>query len=324
MTSDWQRCTNDRVFTPNERREPVSGDELRRRMAQELLGVVPGDRLPTMRSMGSTLGASLGAVHQTLVKLEEAEAIDVDRRHGRGAVMLGRSVGRLWWEAEHEPLVVSLPLPTAPRIQGLATAIKALLAAHDVAAYLIFMRGARRRLEGLRRRQCHVAVMSGLSAQAIAGPAEELILELPDRSFVQEHRVYYIDRPGRGDQIERAIIDEDSSDFDILTRLEFGATDTELVPATYMQCLRLIEEDRADAAILDAEEDIVARLPRTIRDRPLGEHVRAEIGERNTRAALVGRRGETSVRRVLEACLDPGQLLRIQADVLRRDRVPEY
>lgn len=220
--------------------------------------------------------------------------------------------------------MLSLPLPTAPRIQGLATAIKALLSANEVLAYLIFLRGARRRLAGLRRGQCHIAVMSGLSAEAIAGPAEELILELPDQSFVREHRVYYAERPGRGSQIERAIIDEDSSDFDILTRLEFGETDTRLVPATYMQGIRLIEEDRADAAILDAEEDIVARLPRTVQDRPLSDHVRAEVHERNTRAALVGRRGEASVRRVLDACLHPDELLRIQQDVLRRDRVPEY
>jgi hypothetical protein len=312
------------MFTPDERQQPLSGDELRRLLAHDLLALQPGDRLPTVRALAGRHGASLGAVHQAVVRLEELGAIDVDRRHGRGAVLLGRSPGRLWAEAEREPLVISLPLPTTPRIQGLATAIKALLTAGDVAAYLIFLRGARQRLAALRHRQCHVGVMSTLAAGSMTSPTEELILELPAHSYVLEHRVYYVDRPGRGDRIGRAVIDEDSADFDILTRLEFAGTDTQLVPATYMQFQRLIDEDRADAAILDAEEDIVARLPSTVRDRPLSAGARAGVGDRNTRAAFVGRTGELAVRRVLEACLDPAELLRIQADVIRRDRVPEY
>jgi hypothetical protein len=312
------------MFTMDERTDPLSGDELRRRLARDLLALKPGDRLPTVRAMAGRHGASLGAVHQAVVRLEDVGAIQVERRHGRGAVLLGRSPGRLWAEAEREPLVISLPLPTAPRVQGLASAIKALLVAQDVAAYLIFLRGARQRLAALRHRQCHLAVMSSLSAGAMLTPDEELIVELPPQSYVLEHRVYYVDRPGGGGRIGRAVIDEDSADFDILTRLEFAGSETRLVPATYMQFERLIDEDRADAAILDAEEDIVARLPATIRDRPLSKAVRAAIGDRNTRAAFVGRAGEPAVRHVLEACLDPGDLLRIQADVVRRDRVPEY
>lgn len=312
------------MFTADERAEPLSGDELRRRLARDFLALEPGDRLPTVRALAGRHGASLGAIHQAVVRLEEVAAIEVDRRHGRGGVLLARSPGRLWAEAEREPLVISLPLPTAPRVQGLASAIKALLVAQDVAAYLIFLRGARQRLAALRHHQCHLAVMSSLAAGAMATPDEELVLELPASSYVLEHRVYFVERPGDDGRIGRAVIDADSADFDILTRLEFAGSGTQLVPATYMQFERLLDEDRADAAILDAEEDIVARLPATIRDRPLSDRVRAEIGDRNTKAAFVGRTGEPAVRRVLAACLDPTDLLRIQADVVRRDRVPEY
>ena len=312
------------MFTTDERSEPVSGDDLRRRLARDLLALRPGDRLPTVRALAGTHGASLGAIHQALVRLEESGAIDVDRQHGRGAILLGRSPGRLWAEAEREPLVISLPLPTAPRIQGLATAIKALLSAQEVAAYLIFLRGARQRVAALRHGQCHLAVMSSLSAGTMALPAEEVVLELPARSYVLEHRVYYMERPGRGKRIGRAVIDEDSADFDILTHLEFDGTATRLVPATYMQFQRLLDEDRADAAILDSEEDIVARLPATIRDRALSPRVRAEIGDRNTRTAFVGPTDRPALRHVLDACLDPVRLLEIQAEVIRRDRVPEY
>ncbi len=312
------------MFTDDERRAPRLGDELRRNLARDLLALDPGDRLPTVRAFAGRHEASLGAVHQALGRLEEAGAIEVERRHGSGAILRGRSVGRLWAEAEHEPLVISLPLPTAPRIQGLATAIKALLSAQDVAAYLIFLRGARQRLEALRHRQCHLAVMSSLSAGSILDGTEEILFELPDRSYVLEHRVYYVTRPGDDRQVERAVIDPDSADFEILTRLEFSGSATQLIPAIYMQFQRLIEEDRVDAAILDAEEDAVARFPSSIRSRPLSEPVRTQIAERNTRAAFVGRAAEPAVRRVLEACLVPDELLRIQADVVNRDRVPEY
>lgn len=311
------------VFTDSERREPFTGTELRRRIAHDFLALKPGDRLPTVRSLAAGYGASLGGVQDALVKLQEDGAISLDRRHRRGASLLGRSIGRLWEIAAGSPLVVSFPLPTAPRVQGLATAMKALLTANDVAAYLIFVRGARQRLDALRRRQCHLAVMSSLSAGSILGDGEEVVLELPARSYVLEHRIYFVQRPGRDLGHERALIDPDSADFEILTQNEFGG-EAELISATYMQFLRLIAEDRADAAILDSEEEAVARFPPWVRSRPLSAGVRDKIGGRNTRAAFVARRGDEAVRRVLDACISADELGRIQADVVNRDRLPEY
>lgn len=292
-------------------------------MAHDFLALKPGDHLRTVRSMAAGYGASLGGIQQALVRLNGDGAISLDRRHGRGADLLARSIGRLWEIAEGSPLVVSFPLPTTPRVQGLATAVKALLTADEVAAYLTFVRGARQRLDALRRRQCHLAVMSSLSAESILGDGEEVILELPAKSYVLEHRVFYVDRPGRDPAQERALIDPDSADFEILTRREFGPA-SQLVSATYMQFLRLVAEDRADAAVLDAAEEAVARFPPWIRSRPLSASVLDEIGERNKRAAFIARRGDESVRRVLEACLGPDALSRIQADVVNRDRLPEY
>ena len=313
------------MFTPDERREPLSGDELRRRLAHDLLALAPGDRLPTVRALAGRHGASLGAVHQAVVRLEEVGAIEVDRRHGRGAVLLDRSPGRLWAEAEREPLVVSLPLPTAPRIQGLATAIKALLA------------GPRRR--GLPDLPARRAPAPGRPAPSPVPPRGDVVAvgridERPDRGADPRAAGPELRARASGLLRRAAGPGRDGSGGRSSTRTRPTSTSSpgsSSAGRTPSSCRRPTCSSSASSTRTGPTRPSSTprrtswpdcrRRSATVRCRPAR---RAEVGDRNTRAAFVGRAGEPAVRQVLEACLDPAELLRIQADVIRRDRVPEY
>ncbi len=300
----------------------VRGEDLRRGIARILLHVDPGQRLPTVRDLAARFGVSIGAAQEALVRLESDGAIAVDRR-GRGAILLDRSPGQLWSIAEASPLIISLPLPSTTRIEGLATAVKAQLAASGVEAFMIFSRGSRNRLVELRQQRCHAAVMSALAATELCGPGEEAVLELPPFSFVREHRVYFVDGDRPSGEPLRVAVDRDSLDFQLLTELEFRDSGATFVSATYMESPRLLEERRAEAVVWDVEEG-KARMPSFVRDRPLSKHVLDQIGTSDLSAAFVTRRSDASVRRLFQICLDVDALMRLQDEVMAGRHLPAY
>lgn len=310
------------MSTDGARMERVRADELRRRMARALLGIGPGDRLPTVRDLAARHGASVGATQEALARFEVDGAIAVDRQ-GRSATLVRRVLGDLWSAAEGGPLILALPLPSTRRIEGLATAIKAKLAEAAVESYLVFIRGSRQRILALRQQRCHAVVMSALAAKELCGPGEDTVLELPVGSFVKEHHVYVAsDREAPGEPL-RVVMDRDSLDFQLLTELEFRGSGATFVPATYMQFPRLMAERRAEAVIWDVEE-AESRMPSFVRDRPLSQGVLDRIGDSNLRAACVTRASDSSVRHILTACLDPATVMQIQREVVESRRVPEY
>jgi len=298
--------------------------DLRQQIAALLMTTVaPGQRLPTVRGLADRFGASIGTVQGVLARLERDGAIEVAHRGRRGAYLDRRSLERLWAAAESEPLILSLPLPLTPRVNGLATAIRALLNEAGVPAYFSFVRGSRRRLEELRHDRCRVAVMSALSAGEHSA-SETIAQELPAQSYVAEHRVYL--RPDAADLERplRVVFDRDSADFQRITELEFAGQDADFVPATYMQFARLLNEGRVDGAVWDADEALAAHLPAFVTERPLSTTVRESLADRNSRATFVVRSDDHVALHVVTTVLRPPALLAIQQEVIAGSRVPEY
>ena len=106
-----------------------------------------------------------------------------------------------------------------------------------------------------------------------------------------------------------------------------GVTDTSwwalMVPAMPAQIPRLFANGQADAAVWTIDEMQVGR-PEGILDRPLRPAVRREIGDRMTRAVLVGRAGDAGVMRAVTASIQDAAVAQIQLDVLAGRVVPEY
>ena len=298
--------------------------DLRQQIAALLMTTVaPGQRLPTVRVLAERFGASIGTVQGVLARLERDGAIELAHRGRRGAYLDRRSLERLWAAAEAEPLILSLPLPLTPRVNGLATACRALLNEAGVPAYFSFVRGSRRRLEELRHDRCRVAVMSALAADE-RGAGATIALELPPHTYVAEHRVYL--RPDAADLARplRVVFDRDSADFQRITELEFAGQGAEFVPATYMQFARLLDEGRVDGAVWDADEALAAHLPAFVTERPLSAAVQESLSGRNGRATFLVRSDDPVAHHVVTTVLRPTALLAIQHEVISGTRVPEY
>jgi len=285
-----------------------------------------GDRLPTVRDLAAQHGASLASVQTALARLEADGAVQITRRGRLGAYLEHRSLPELWSAADGAPLVVTLPLASNLRGQGLATGIKSVLTEAGMDTFLTFVRGSRNRLRALRDGRCHIVVMSGLAA-TIAADADLAVIILPAQTFAEERRVF-LHRPeppelGPPDRRLRVVIDSESADLQRLAQLEFEHQDVEFVEAVYMQSIALLESGMADAAVWDLDET-TRRLPPHVTSRALSPSVREAIGHRETCAAFVTRADDIPTRVIVEKCLRPERIVEIQRRVLAGELVPGY
>jgi hypothetical protein len=298
-------------------------EELRRRVARQLLQARPGDPLPPIRTLASTFGASVGATQIALTQLADDGIVTLDSRPGRGGVLVDRDVGRLFEEAERVPLLLALSLPSTERINGLATAIRSTLGGAGVETYLTFIRGSRPRIAALAQGRCNIAIMSRFAADSLAsGRRFSIVLTLPPGTFVREHRVFLAPGGPPRRRPWRVGIDRSSFDFERITELEFGDT-AEYVPLNYLKFVRELETGRIDAGVLDVD-DALMRIPAGMPSRPLSQAVLDTLEGKNLSTAFVARAADIATKAVIESCVDVAAVTRIQEDVIAGRRPPEY
>jgi hypothetical protein len=292
-------------------------------LARELLlAPEPPSRLPTVRDLTVRHRSSLSSIHTAMGRLRELGAITVETRGPLGAYMTGRSIGKLWEVAEGGPLVIALPLASSPRYEALATAIKAGLTQAGLEVFLIFVRGSRQRLQAVREGRCNLAVMSAFAAAELCGPDDPVVLELWPHSYNTGHMVFFTESADR-DRPLRVLVDRHSADQQLLSALEFGGEGVEMIPAMTAQIARMLADGRADAAVWTTDEMLVNR-PERVLDRPLSAAVMDKVGDRDTRAVLVGRGEDADVLQASTAVLARPEVQQIQADVLAGTVTPEY
>ena len=240
-----------------------------------------------------------------------------------GRFLENKSYGLLWKVVENGPMVIALTLPTFSKSEGLATAIYSLLDQASIEAYLIFIRGSFNRLKALRNNRCHAVVMSELAAKELGGPDEEIIVTLPPKSFVLDHRVFFRVHKNDPSRPLRVGIDLDSFDIKYLTELEFAGDQVEFRPTTFSETDRHLDQSAVDAVIsnLDHLDHLISDQ---IASRPLSPRVQALIGDRDTSAAFVIRAGSVPTRTILREIMQPEALLEIQRKVEEGQMVPRY
>lgn len=296
--------------------------DLTRSLAGYLLLLAEGDQILSIRDLASQFDASIGSISVAINDLEEAGAVAIRRRGRLGSFLQQKSVGALWSVAGDGPMVIALTLPSFPKCEGLATALYSLLNSAGVETYIIFMRGSVNRINAVRHGQCHATVLSKLAADELCTEDEEVVLCLPARSFVEEHRVFF--RPDSNVDSRSLIVgyDPESVDVKYLTELEFGKKHVKYQEMTFTQIDLHLEDSSVDAAITNG--DFAEQLTnKGFMSRPLSPHTRAVLGDEYTSATLVTRAGSMA-KAVLQEVLQPAKVLAIQEEVMSGRTVPRY
>jgi hypothetical protein len=297
--------------------------DLQVRLADYLIQMNEGDRLPSIRQLAASTHMSVGSVSTALNALQDMGAVKIQNHGHQGSEVVSLSLNRLWNLVEQGPLVISMTLPMHTRFEGLATGIKQSLEKAGFETYLIFIRGSRTRLKALRENRCHVTVMSGLAAEELCGEDQEIVLQLPPGSWISDYGVYYREsESGRAHPL-RLAVDRDSYDHRRLSELEFEHQDVELHWVPFIQIPRLLRNGEIDATVWTVDQAETYLSPGVVL-RPLSDRVMAEVGAKSTSATFVGRKGSHSIRAVLQAAIDPAQVMEIQSKIISGKLIPEY
>jgi hypothetical protein len=266
---------------------------------------------------------SVGSVSTALNGLQDIGAVKIEKRGHLGSVVVSLSLGELWNLVERDPLVIAMTLPMHRRFEGLATGVKMALERAGIAAYLIFIRGSRTRLKALQDNRCHVAIMSGLAADELCTGDQETLLRLPPGSWIADYIIIYRELSMEQAGSLRVAVDPDSYDHKRLTELEFSRPGVIYRTAPFVQFPRLLKNGDVDA-ILWTSDQVDAFSAEGISHRPLSRQVMELVGEKSVSAAFVARKGSEVVRAILQATVNPEEIMEIQKQVVSGELIPEY
>lgn len=297
--------------------------DLRINLAKYLVQIEEGQRLPSIRDLAKATHMSLGSVSTALNDLQEMGVVKIQNRGHIGSIVTELSLGKLWNAIEQGPLVIALTLPMHTRFEGLATGIKTAFEKLDIETYLIYIRGSSTRLKALSQNRCHVAVMSGLAAEEHCRTEDEIIMELPEGSWISQYCIFSRTlKPGSGKPL-RVAVDKDSSDQLLITKLVFAGQEIEYVFGSYIKIPRLLKNNEVDATVWSIDQ-AESYLGSGIQSQPISKEVIAQIGAKSTSAAFVTLTGNEVVKAVVRAAIKPEEILLIQNQVSAGEMIPSY
>jgi hypothetical protein len=296
-----------------------------RQLAALLLNHEAGTRLPRLRDFAAELKVGNGTVQAALQLLEEEGAVETKARGHLGTFLVRSERAILWRLAGLGTLLAAMPLPYSHRYEGLATGLRAAFEQAGAPFAITFMRGASTRLGALLDGKADLVVLSRFAADRIAEEHPvELVADLGPGTYVGSHGLLL----RRGTPLERegirVAVDSSSEDLRMLAARAFaGRDDVEWVEASYMQLRGLFAQGRVDATVWNLDE-VRDHLGPDVEVRPLDEEIARELASRNSRAALIGRAGETPALDAVRMSLDFSVVTEVQGEVLRGERVPLY
>ncbi len=300
----------------------IKREEINRQLAAYFLSLEPGINIDSVRDLAGSMNASIGLISESISRLEELGAIEIDRRGQLGSFLVCQSVGKLWAAAINQPLVIAHTLPSNRRYEGLATALKKAFNDVGVEAYFIFVRGSRTRLNALRENRCHIAIVSQFAAEGLRSRTEEIAATLSAGSFVKSHQVFFRS-DAKNNQPIKVAIDPDSYDQTQLSNIEFKDQPIDFHKITFMSIHHYLAEKKVDMAIW-TEEDMENQLGTTISMQPLSKKTIEIVGDRNTKAALVTRVNDHATRALIQKVVNAADIDEIQQAVISGSIIPEY
>ena len=290
------------------------------KLAQELIGMEIGDRISTVEDMATRYNAGRGTVQQALAFLREQEALRLEAHGHLGTNVSYINYSKLMEICSSNNLVGVMPLPYSRRYEGLATGIYSVLNDNTgVSVNLAFMGGSDRRLNALLEGRYNFAIMSYVTARHYISENKEVEIShiLADHTYVNEHTL--ILSKDFTEEPRRIGVDRSSFDQMSMTANYFQNRQIELVPLKYGHIIDNIKNGVIDATIWSLEEAII-NDPELRYESITGNGVALD----NTKAAIVVRREDVTVRNYLARFLDTERVQFIQQQVLQSKVLPNY
>lgn len=294
-----------------------------RKIAKKLIHLKEGERIPRVEDFSKSLSIGRGTVQSGLKVLENMQAIQLESRGHLGTFLTSKDVHLLKEIAGEETFIGAMPLPYSLHYEGLATGLLETSESMSQQINMAYMRGSRRRLEGLKSRRYDFAIMSFLAAEEEIKKDDqlEIVTDFGPESFVTSHQVFFAD-PDQEHLKDgmRVGIDYSSIDQSMMTQLECEGLDVELVPITYMQVFARLQGGELDAAVWNSDEN---RVTAAFKKTAFRTEEAKSVAKKAARAVILLEKERTDVQEFFRY-LDKMNVIAIQQQIVKKEKLPEY
>jgi len=304
---------------------PGKGYRVAQEIANLLITLHPGDRIPNVNTLRTHLGVGTGTVQAALKELEHLELIVLDSRQNRGSFLIHQDLGALWRLAGRRTVVGLLPLPNSREFQGLATGLGAQFEQLGVPLALTYAHGSQRRCEALSDGRADFAVMSLSTANEHLGPQAqlELVLAFEPGSYYASDSVVIMAHSPRTELPRQPLvgIDPDSDDHSVLTRCEFPRG--LYTPVSYPLLPAAIAARTVDLAVWHRTALGLSLADQHLFTWPLTQAAAASCADELSPAAILVRADDPQVIATMSR-IDTGAVAAVQQRVVGMEVLPMY
>ncbi len=296
------------------------------KLAEHLLQVGPGDRLPSVSDYCALLGAGSGTVQSALRTLTDAGAIEVESHGHQGTFIVNTDISKLWRFSQHSVLMGCMPLPYTKRFQGLATALYKQFDQAGIPLSMNYVRGARWRVQRLIEGHADFVICSRLTAKTARREQPDLsvALSLGDRVFVGGCYIIFAspDETKLRDGM-RIGVDRSTYDHVLFNEALCRGLNVEFVPLNYPQIFSSLRNGMIDATMwnMDEEKEKYVGLNCV----PVGFNAEmADIEREFCWGIVLTRDSDPQVASIIRSVVDVPHLRAIQDDVIEDRMIPAY
>lgn len=228
----------------------------RTRIARFMLETKLDTRIPTIYEYTEIFNCARGVVQNALNSLQEAGAIELDKRGKNGTFLVGKNEDKLFENAALHFITGSMPAPLSIHHAGLATGICQAMNQCNIPFSFAFVQGAKNRVDALLREIYDFAVVTQNTAEEMTKQHPELEIAFPlEECEYSCPYTLYINQTGATDIQDGMTVAADpvSTDQWELTRLFCKGKKVELLEMPYISCNFAFLAGNIDAVIMQGE-----------------------------------------------------------------------
>jgi hypothetical protein len=228
----------------------------RTRIARFMIEAKLNTKIPTIHDYTETFNCARGVVQTALNSLEEAGAIELDKRGKNGTFLVSKDEDKLFENAGLHFITGSMPAPLSIHHAGLATGICQAMSQCSIPFTFAFVQGAKNRVDALLREIYDFAVVTLSTAEAMSGlhPELEIAFPLEECEYSCPYTLY-VNKTGVTEIQDGMSVAADpvSTDQWELTSLACKGKKVNLIEMPYISCNFAFLAGNVDAVIMQGE-----------------------------------------------------------------------
>ena len=294
-----------------------------KQIAEMLIPINEGERIPRVEDFVKQLSIGRGTVQGALKVLESLHAVQLESRGHLGTFVVKRNLHLLKEIAGVGELMGAMPLPYSTLYEGLATGLIEVSDQLMNGINLVYMRGSKQRIEGLKSRRYDFIVLSQLAAEEEMKHDDQLTIALDfgPKTYVTSHKVFLADpEKSKIESGMRVGIDYSSFDQLKITLLECETIDVELVSINYMQLFENLQNGTLDAAVWNSDE---SRSVKAFKQVNFQSQLARTIAKKATTSVILIEKDREQVLNYFSQ-LDKEKVKQIQQLVVDHKKIPHY